>query len=381
MNSFTNIIKNINYLRVSSDNFVEQEQGICDACGAFGPFRYEDIINDKLAQQWNLTSEQRQLMSARESMFCVFCGCSYRLRILARAIKIWANSTKPSLYESIESNYFNKLDIAEINSCGVLHDILKMAPKLRYSEYGSKIKTVPDEDLLSLTYADNSFDLVITSDTLEHVPDPERALQEIFRILKPRGAYIMSVPVVLTRNSLRRAHISGSNTSYDLKKSFHGSGEPDYLVWNEFGYDLIDLVNKQGFYAKYWFVNSMNLDDPSGIIVAYKRKPSTEDMHIEALKGSMPLVKSIVNKFDIKKYQLSIYNPEEILNPAWQIKRIDWLNKKNILTENHIKNLTEIINAQKIYINDQKNQLNSLNSEINMIKSTISWKVINKFKS
>ena len=379
MNSLKKI-NNINYLRISPDNFVDQKQGICDACGAFGPFRYAEIINDKLAQQWELTAKQRQLMSARESMFCAFCGCSFRLRLLARAIKIWAKSTKPSLYESIESNYFNKLDIAEINSCGVLHEILKMTPKLRYSEYGSKIQTVPNEDLQSLTYVDNSFDLVITSDTLEHVPDPEKALQEILRILKPGGTYIMSVPVVLTRNSIRRAHISNSKISYDLAKSYHGSGETDYLVWNEFGHDFIDLVNKQGFHAKYWFVNSMNLDDPAGIIVANQRKASAEDIHIEVLKGSVPLVKSIVNKFDIKKYQLSTYDPDEILNPAWQIKRIEWLDNKNKLTENHIKNLTEINNAQKIYINDQKNQLDSLSSEINTIKGTLQWKVINKFK-
>jgi ubiquinone/menaquinone biosynthesis C-methylase UbiE len=47
---------------------------------------------------------------------------------------------------------------------------------------------VPSEDLCALSYADASFDLVVTSDTLEHVPDVDAALREIPRVLHEFGA-------------------------------------------------------------------------------------------------------------------------------------------------------------------------------------------------
>lgn len=45
-----------------------------------------------------------------------------------------------------------------------------------------------------LPFKDNSFDLVICSEVLEHLFDPERALEEIRRVLKPTGRLIVSVP-------------------------------------------------------------------------------------------------------------------------------------------------------------------------------------------
>ena len=67
---------------------------------------------------------------------------------------------------------------------------------LCFSEFGSTSPAVPSQDLMQLTYADASFDMVITSDTLEHVPDIDRALRETLRILKPGGMHEFSVPVV-----------------------------------------------------------------------------------------------------------------------------------------------------------------------------------------
>ena len=47
---------------------------------------------------------------------------------------------------------------------------------------------------LTLPFADNSFDKVICSEVLEHIPDFEGVLKEIQRVLKPGGLFCASVP-------------------------------------------------------------------------------------------------------------------------------------------------------------------------------------------
>jgi len=49
-------------------------------------------------------------------------------------------------------------------------------------------------DAQNLAFKDEIFDLVLFSEVLEHLPHPEKALNEIKRILKPNGILIISTP-------------------------------------------------------------------------------------------------------------------------------------------------------------------------------------------
>jgi SAM-dependent methyltransferase len=54
-------------------------------------------------------------------------------------------------------------------------------------------------DVVRMPYADASFDLVLCSHVLEHVPDDRSAIGEIRRVLRPDGTAIIIVPIKVDR--------------------------------------------------------------------------------------------------------------------------------------------------------------------------------------
>ena len=49
-------------------------------------------------------------------------------------------------------------------------------------------------DIQAIPFGDNEFDLVISLETLEHVPDCEKGLAELVRVTKPAGRIIVTTP-------------------------------------------------------------------------------------------------------------------------------------------------------------------------------------------
>ncbi|MGH2396945.1 MAG: class I SAM-dependent methyltransferase, partial [bacterium] len=52
-------------------------------------------------------------------------------------------------------------------------------------------------DARALPFLDASVDAVVMCEVLEHLPDPRRALEEAYRVLKPRGRLCGSVPFII----------------------------------------------------------------------------------------------------------------------------------------------------------------------------------------
>lgn len=62
-------------------------------------------------------------------------------------------------------------------------------------------------DVCHLEYADNTFDLVISSDVIEHVENPHKMLEEIKRVAKPEANIIIGTPIRRTQNPIDHHHV------------------------------------------------------------------------------------------------------------------------------------------------------------------------------
>jgi SAM-dependent methyltransferase len=59
------------------------------------------------------------------------------------------------------------------------------------------IENMRDADLTSTSFSDNSFDIILCSHVLEHIPDDTAAFSELFRILRPGGHALLLTPFAL----------------------------------------------------------------------------------------------------------------------------------------------------------------------------------------
>lgn len=56
-----------------------------------------------------------------------------------------------------------------------------------------KVKTIK-ADALNLPFSTNSFDYVLSTEVIEHTRDPQRAIRESIRVLKPKGILMLTTP-------------------------------------------------------------------------------------------------------------------------------------------------------------------------------------------
>jgi SAM-dependent methyltransferase len=233
---------------------MQQNPG-CFVCGRRMPLLQLNVISEKLAREWELDEKWLGFFQEREGLFCTGCGSALRSVFLASAMLGFSKKIlgiqSGTFRALVADRKFQQLKIAELNSLGALHRFLKNSPNLSYSEYGSKNPDVRSEDLMCLSYEDNSFDWVLHSETLEHVPDFQSAWGEIYRVLKPGGVCIFTIPIVLDgRKSRKRARLVDGVVIHHLPASYHGlvgEEKSDYLVFYEFGEDCLDEVKKIGF--------------------------------------------------------------------------------------------------------------------------------------
>jgi 2-polyprenyl-3-methyl-5-hydroxy-6-metoxy-1,4-benzoquinol methylase/glycosyltransferase involved in cell wall biosynthesis len=187
-----------------------------------------------------------------------------------------------SVVELVQNEGFRQLKIAEINACGVLHSYLKDHPNVYYSEWLPEVKPgevhdgVRCEDLQCLTYPGNYFDIILTSETLEHVPDPDRAWREIWRTLKGDGYHLFTIPVVPSqKQTIQRIRFVEGVRQDLLEPAYHGSPErQDMLVYTDFGMDVTEKLATLGLRTESFYLNSETELDVS---VVFRSRKMTEE--------------------------------------------------------------------------------------------------------
>ncbi len=81
--------------------------------------------------------------------------------------------------------------IAPLLSDLTVSDISEALAQATSEKYGCKSVTA---DATKLSFEDCTFDLVISSECIEHTPDPKKCISEMLRVLKPEGILILTTP-------------------------------------------------------------------------------------------------------------------------------------------------------------------------------------------
>ena len=96
--------------------------------------------------------------------------------------------------EGGKSVYYASLGASEVVGVDIVPDYADGAKQFAEKMgYGDRF-TFLLADATALPYPDNSFDTVIMNDFIEHVADPEAAIQESLRMIKPGGRIYLNFP-------------------------------------------------------------------------------------------------------------------------------------------------------------------------------------------
>jgi SAM-dependent methyltransferase len=221
----------------------------CPCCGAT-EFIEHQILWDELIKEWGISKQESEYINRQQGLCCTSCACNLRSMTLAHAI-MQAYEFKGDFAKFVKK-YKSKLKSLEINAAGQLTPFLQKLKDHEYVEY-------PEMDMQAIERPDDTYDLIIHSDTLEHVPDPVQGLKEVRRILKPGGYMCYTIPIIVGRMTKKR----------DGKKpSHHGSlKNKEYLVQTEYGSDMWT----QAFEAGFTDVRLLSISYPDSVAIVAKK--------------------------------------------------------------------------------------------------------------
>ncbi len=98
-------------------------------------------------------------------------------------------------------------------------------------------------DICDLPFNDNEFDVIFCNHVLEHITDDTKAMQELFRVLKPNGYGIIQIP-----QDLSRASTFEDETITNKKERAKIFGQYDHV--RVYGRDYFHKLRSVGFHVE-----------------------------------------------------------------------------------------------------------------------------------
>lgn len=225
----------------NSENFTYK--GFCIVCDNIVPFHVDFWnaynINGKKIPNW------------RERLVCPSCGLNNRMRLTYHLISdLMANFSSSSVYITEQTTNLFKL-LKRLNPSMIGSEFLDEVPKGSLNSAG-----IRNEDFTNLTFSDNQFDYIISLEVLEHIPDYKKALRESFRILKPKGKFLFTVPFNRnSRENIVRAKLNDDGTiAHILPPEYHGdplNRIQGCLCYYHFGWEVLDDLKSIGYEDAY----------------------------------------------------------------------------------------------------------------------------------
>ena len=112
-------------------------------------------------------------------------------------------------------------------------------------------------DITDIPFDDNTFDLIMCTHVLEHIPDDKKAMSELYRVLKPNeGVALLTVPIGNRATTLEKPEY---NTP-ELRSKYYGQW--DHV--RRYGADYPERLKAAGFSVEEITMEKFfNLDDLS----------------------------------------------------------------------------------------------------------------------
>ena len=136
----------------------------------------------------------------------------------------------------------------------------KTVPVVHESEYfpgaqpGERVGGIVNQDVQHLSFEDASLDLITSSQVFEHVPDDLRGFAECYRVLRPGGALVFTVPLHELPETRRTAELVDGQVVFHGEPEYHDSrrGGPRSALtfWHHSLADICQRVSRAGFQAR-----------------------------------------------------------------------------------------------------------------------------------
>ena len=165
----------------------------------------------------------------RENAGCPYCGSLERTRILL-------------FYLQNETNIFKKnIKLLHFAPEWALYPIFKKSPNINYFAVDINSAFADQAvDIMSIPFADNSFDYILCSHVLGHIPNEQKAVSELSRVLKPDGTAL--IQTIIDTNNPQTFEATDADTPEKCRKYY---SEPDLLRLH--GTDFAQRLQSGGF--------------------------------------------------------------------------------------------------------------------------------------